>query len=158
MVKKVVPYLKSLFHFRYGVAPDHPEVKNVINTFTKTAENNRDRFQFYGNVCLGRDLSLQQLRSSYHAVLLAYGADRDRPLNLAKSDASQMISAREFVAWYNGLPGAEELKIDLSNTKTLAIVGQGNVALDVARILLSPIDLLNVRRRQYFILSLSFYI
>lgn len=131
---------------RYGVAPDHPEVKNVINTFTKTAESNGARFQFYGNVSLGRDLSLQQLRGSYHAILLAYGADRDRPLELSSSVSQSrvVISAREFVAWYNGLPGSEDLKPDLSRTKSVAIVGQGNVALDVARILLSPIESLKV--------------
>ncbi|XP_023302728.2 NADPH:adrenodoxin oxidoreductase, mitochondrial [Lucilia cuprina] len=122
---------------RFGVAPDHPEVKNVINTFTKTADNSR--FNFYGNVTLGKDVSLQQLRDNYHAVLLTYGADQDRELGIANENESNVLSARNFVAWYNGLPGAENLNPNL-NGKSVTIVGQGNVAVDVARMLLSPID------------------
>ncbi|XP_065367493.1 NADPH:adrenodoxin oxidoreductase, mitochondrial [Calliphora vicina] len=122
---------------RFGVAPDHPEVKNVINTFTKTAENSR--FNFYGNVTLGRDVTLQQLRDNYHAVLLTYGADQDRELGLENETESNVLSARNFVAWYNGLPGAENLNPNLTG-KSVTIVGQGNVAVDVARMLLSSID------------------
>ncbi|XP_017960924.1 NADPH:adrenodoxin oxidoreductase, mitochondrial [Drosophila navojoa] len=122
---------------RFGVAPDHPEVKNVINTFTKTAEN--PRLRFFGNVSLGQDVSLQELRQRYHAVLLTYGADQDRELQLQNEEQKHVISARKFVAWYNGLPGAEQLQPDLSG-RDVTIVGQGNVAVDVARMLLSPID------------------
>ncbi|XP_037946263.1 NADPH:adrenodoxin oxidoreductase, mitochondrial-like [Teleopsis dalmanni] len=124
---------------RYGVAPDHPEVKNVINTFTKTATH--DRFRYFGNVALGKDVTLEELRENYHAVLLTYGADEDRFLNIPNEDQSNVISARKFVAWYNGLPGAENLNPDLSG-QDVTIVGQGNVAVDVARMLLSPIDVL----------------
>ncbi|XP_061392557.1 NADPH:adrenodoxin oxidoreductase, mitochondrial [Musca vetustissima] len=122
---------------RFGVAPDHPEVKNVINTFTKTAGN--ERFKFYGNVALGQDVSLRELRERYHIVLLTYGADQDRQLGIENEAQPNVLSARNFVAWYNGLPGAENLNPDLSG-KSVTIVGQGNVAVDVARMLLSPID------------------
>ncbi|XP_018798910.1 PREDICTED: NADPH:adrenodoxin oxidoreductase, mitochondrial [Bactrocera latifrons] len=124
---------------RYGVAPDHPEVKNVINTFNKTAEH-KD-FHFYGNIALGKDISLEDLRKRYHAVLLTYGADQDRQLNIPNEDRTNVLSARKFVAWYNGLPGAQHLNPDLSGN-TVAILGQGNVAVDAARMLLSSLDAL----------------
>jgi len=89
-------------------------------------------------------VTLQELRERYHAVLLTYGADQDRKLDLDNEDQAHVISARKFVAWYNGLPGAEELQPDLSG-KDITIVGQGNVAVDVARMLLSSIDSLKVR-------------
>lgn len=92
---------------------------------------------------LGKDVSLQQLRENYHAVLLTYGADQDRELGLENEDQAHVLSARNFVAWYNGLPGSENLNPDLTG-KTVTIVGQGNVAVDVARMLLSPIDQLKV--------------
>ncbi|KAH8280436.1 hypothetical protein KR018_007318 [Drosophila ironensis] len=126
---------------RFGVAPDHPEVKNVINTFTKTAEH--PRLRYFGNVSLGEDISLKELRQRYHAVLLTYGADQDRQLELDNEQQGNVISARRFVAWYNGLPGAENLAPDLSG-RDVTIVGQGNVAVDVARMLLSPLDALKV--------------
>uniref|UniRef100_A0A182PVJ2 NADPH:adrenodoxin oxidoreductase, mitochondrial n=1 Tax=Anopheles epiroticus TaxID=199890 RepID=A0A182PVJ2_9DIPT len=122
---------------RFGVAPDHPEVKNVINTFTKTAENPRVRF--LGNLSLGKDFTLEELRERYHAVLLTYGADHDNTLNIPNENLQNVLSAREFVAWYNGLPGFENLNPDLSG-KSLTLLGQGNVAVDVARIVLSGVD------------------
>lgn len=137
-------------HCSFGVAPDHPEVKNVINTFTKTAEN--PRLRFFGNVTLGEDVTLQELRERYHAVLLTYGADQDRQLQLDNEQQAHVISARKFVAWYNGLPGADQLQPDLSG-RDVTIVGQGNVAVDVARMLLSPIDNLKVRlSRSYYVI------
>lgn len=114
---------------RFGVAPDHPEVKNVINTFTKTAEN--PNFRFFGNLTLGRDVSLEQLRQLYDVVVLAYGADIDAKLNIPGEDKVNVISAREFVGWYNGLPNVE-LNPDLSG-ESAVLLGQGNVAVDVAR-------------------------
>ncbi|XP_035907153.1 NADPH:adrenodoxin oxidoreductase, mitochondrial [Anopheles stephensi] len=122
---------------RFGVAPDHPEVKNVINTFTKTAENPRVRF--LGNLSLGKDFTLEELRERYHAVLLTYGAERDNTLNIPNETLQNVLSAREFVAWYNGLPGFENLNPDLSG-KSLTLLGQGNVAVDVARIVLASVD------------------
>ncbi|CAM6031930.1 unnamed protein product, partial [Sphagnum compactum] len=122
---------------RFGVAPDHPEVKNVINTFRKTAEN--PCLKFYGNISLGTDVTLKELQENYHAVLLAYGADKDKKFDLPNEDLLNVISARDFVAWYNGLPGAQTFNPDLSG-ETVTLLGQGNVAIDVARILLSPIS------------------
>lgn len=115
---------------RFGVAPDHPEVKNVINTFTKTADN--PNFRFLGNVTLGKHVTLNQLREYYDVVLLAYGADIDAKLNIPGEDKKNVISAREFVSWYNGLPGHDKLEPDLSGESAI-LLGQGNVAIDVAR-------------------------
>lgn len=122
---------------RYGVAPDHPEVKNVINQFTKVAQ--QPNVNFYGNITLGKDVHLHQLRQHYDAVLLSYGAEEDKTLGIENEDATNVIAARRFVGWYNGLPSDKDLKVDLSG-RTAVILGQGNVALDVARILLMPID------------------
>ncbi|KAG7173501.1 NADPH:adrenodoxin oxidoreductase-like 3 [Homarus americanus] len=124
---------------RYGVAPDHPEVKNCINTFTQTAA--KDRFTFLGNVDIGSDITFSQLREAYHAVVLAYGAAQDRALNIPGESLPNVLSAREFVGWYNGLPENADLKVDL-NVESVGIIGQGNVAVDVARILLTPVDIL----------------
>ena len=114
---------------RFGVAPDHPEVKNVINTFTKTAEN--PNFRFFGNLTLGKDVTLNQLRQNYDVVLLSYGADIDATLNIPGEDKTNVISAREFVGWYNGLPHLK-LDPDLSG-EDVVLLGQGNVAVDIAR-------------------------
>lgn len=122
---------------RFGVAPDHPEVKNVINTFNKTAEH--PRFKFYGNISLGEDVTLNLLREHYHAVILAYGAEQDKKFGLDNEDLANVVSARDFVAWYNGLPGAQHLNPAL-DCESVTLLGQGNVAIDVARVLLSPIE------------------
>ncbi|GAB0100635.1 NADPH:adrenodoxin oxidoreductase, mitochondrial [Sergentomyia squamirostris] len=125
---------------RFGVAPDHPEVKNVINTFTKTASHPAVRF--LGNVALGREYKLRDLRENYNAVVLTYGAESDKSLDIPVDGGfGGVLSARQFVAWYNGYPGAENLvrKEHLSG-RNVGIIGQGNVAVDVARILLSPVD------------------
>lgn len=124
---------------RYGVAPDHPEVKNVENTFTKVAEN--PSVKYIGNVSLGRDISLKELLSFYHIVILAYGADKNQNLNIPGNNLSNILSAREIVGWYNGLPWNKNLPIDV-NCEDVSIIGQGNVAIDIARIFLTPIDLL----------------
>lgn len=116
-------------------------MKNVINTFNKTAEHKC--FNFYGNLALGKDISLDDLRKRYHAVLLTYGADQDRQLNIPNEEQTNVLSARKFVAWYNGLPGAQHLNPNL-NGNTVAILGQGNVAVDAARMLLSSLDALRV--------------
>ncbi|XP_023692653.2 NADPH:adrenodoxin oxidoreductase, mitochondrial [Paramormyrops kingsleyae] len=124
---------------RFGVAPDHPEVKNVINTFTQTALH--ERCNFFGNVGVGKDVSVAELRQAYHAVVLSYGAEGNRRLGIPGEDLRGVYSAKDFVGWYNGLPGNKELRPDLSS-ETAVVLGQGNVALDVARILLSPLDIL----------------
>nr|XP_015090758.1 NADPH:adrenodoxin oxidoreductase, mitochondrial isoform X1 [Vicugna pacos] len=120
---------------RFGVAPDHPEVKNVINTFTQTARS--DRCAFHGNVVVGRDVTVPELREAYHAVVLSYGAEDHQALEIPGEELPGVFSARAFVGWYNGLPENRELAPDLS-CDTAVILGQGNVALDVARILLTP--------------------
>uniref|UniRef100_A0A8D1ZTA7 NADPH:adrenodoxin oxidoreductase, mitochondrial n=1 Tax=Sus scrofa TaxID=9823 RepID=A0A8D1ZTA7_PIG len=131
-------YEKQLVPFglvRFGVAPDHPEVKNVINTFTQTARS--DRCAFHGNVVVGRDVTVPELQEAYHAVVLSYGAEDHRALEIPGEELPGVFSARAFVGWYNGLPENQELAPDLS-CDTAVILGQGNVALDVARILLTP--------------------
>ncbi|KAF7392896.1 hypothetical protein HZH66_008729 [Vespula vulgaris] len=122
---------------RFGVAPDHPEVKNVINTFHKTAMN--PRVQFIGNVNVGRDITVNQLQEIYHAVLLTYGAEEDKLLNIPGEDLNNIISGRRFVGWYNGVPADKNLNINL-DVEEAVILGQGNVAIDIARILLTSID------------------
>ncbi|KAL7050988.1 hypothetical protein ACKWTF_004284 [Chironomus riparius] len=124
---------------RYGVAPDHPEVKNVINTFNKTAQH--PNFKYYGNVSLGKEVTLDELRKAYNIVVLSYGSEIDTLLNISGEDKKNFMSAREFVGWYNGTPGLEELNPDLSGEEVI-LIGNGNVAIDVARILLTPVDIL----------------
>ncbi|KAJ8897906.1 hypothetical protein PR048_003263 [Dryococelus australis] len=124
---------------RYGVAPDHPEVKNVIHTFTKVAHNPNVRF--VGNVSIGRNVTLDELRQAYHAVHLTYGAEQDRELGVPGETLDNVLSARRVVGWYNGVPWDRNLRINL-DAEVCAILGQGNVALDIARILLTPVDVL----------------
>ncbi|KAJ5925029.1 hypothetical protein N7454_007668 [Penicillium verhagenii] len=126
---------------RYGVAPDHPEVKNCEDKFTEVAAS--PRFNFVGNIELGSDLPLAALKPHYDAILFAYGASKDKELGIPGENALRSVySARSFVGWYNGLPEHRDLNPDLSSGEDAVIVGQGNVALDVARILLSDVDAL----------------
>ncbi|XP_015438041.1 PREDICTED: NADPH:adrenodoxin oxidoreductase, mitochondrial [Dufourea novaeangliae] len=122
---------------RFGVAPDHPEVKNVIHTFEKIASN--PRFQFIGNVNVGKDVTIKQLQEIYHTVLLAYGAEEDKEFHIAGENLNNVISGRRFVGWYNGVPADSNIKVNL-DVEEAVILGQGNVAIDIARILLTPID------------------
>ncbi|XP_047044865.1 NADPH:adrenodoxin oxidoreductase, mitochondrial-like isoform X2 [Lolium rigidum] len=119
---------------RSGVAPDHPETKIVVNQFSRVAAN--ARCSFFGNVTLGSDVSLSELRKTYDVVVLAYGAESDRSFGIPGEDLRGIHSAREFVWWYNGHPDMCNLAPDLKNTDSAVVLGQGNVALDVARILL----------------------
>ncbi|KAL4968502.1 NADPH-adrenodoxin reductase [Aspergillus stella-maris] len=124
---------------RYGVAPDHPEVKNCEEKFTEVAAS--PRFNFIGNVELGETLPLQVLKPHYDAILFAYGAPKDKKLRISGEETLRSVySAREFVGWYNGLPEHRDLNPDLTSGENAVIIGQGNVALDVARILLSDLD------------------
>ncbi|KAJ3147335.1 hypothetical protein HDU89_005686 [Geranomyces variabilis] len=126
---------------RFGVAPDHPEVKNVIHKFASIAED--PRFRFVGNVTVGRDIPFSKLASCYDAVVLSYGAAEDRKLGLPTEESTKNVfAARAFVGWYNGIPEYAGLEPDLTSSDTAVIVGQGNVALDVARTLLTPPDVL----------------
>jgi ferredoxin--NADP+ reductase len=117
---------------RGGVAPDHPNIKAVSRVYEKTAEH--PEFRFYGNVELGRDLSHDDLTSRYHAVVYAVGAQTDRRMGIPGEDLPGSWAATEFVAWYNGHPDYKDLEFDLS-AKRAVVVGNGNVAADVARML-----------------------
>ncbi|XP_067938928.1 NADPH:adrenodoxin oxidoreductase, mitochondrial-like [Watersipora subatra] len=125
---------------RFGVAPDHPEVKNAINTFTQTATGFGDRCRFIGNVEVGKDVRISELEKHYDILVMTYGAENDRKFGIPGEDAPGVYAAREFVGWYNGLPKFADLAIDLSKAKSAVVFGQGNVALDIARLLLMPID------------------
>jgi ferredoxin/flavodoxin---NADP+ reductase len=120
---------------RGGVAPDHPNIKAVSRVYEKTAEH--PEFRFYGNVELGRDLSQEELVSRYHAVIYAVGAQTDRRMDIPGEGLSGSWAATEFVAWYNGHPDYRELEFDLSAERAV-VVGNGNVAADVARMLALP--------------------
>ncbi|WVZ25512.1 hypothetical protein V8G54_004056 [Vigna mungo] len=108
----------------------------VINQFSRVAQ--QERCSFFGNVTLGSSISLSELRELYHVVVLAYGAESDRSVGIPGENLKGIHSAREFVWWYNGHPDGQNLEPDLKSTDTAVILGQGNVALDVARILLRP--------------------
>lgn len=113
-----------------------------MSTFDRVAED--ERFRFLGNVTVGskKGVTVDELKQNYDAILFTYGASQDRHLNVSGEDLYGVESARAFVGWYNGLPQFESLKLPLEDTDTVVVIGQGNVALDVARILLSPIDVL----------------
>ena len=116
---------------RYGVAPDHQSTKNVARVFDRVLS--RDRVNFFGNVEVGRDIKLEQLLSFYDAVVLATGAARDRQLGIAGEDIPGVTGSGAFVGWYNGHPHAQPPTV--SDVRSAVVIGNGNVALDVARIL-----------------------
>jgi len=117
---------------RYGVAPDHQTIKSVTKVMQKVLQDPRVRF--LGNVEYGRDLTYADLRRHYHAVVYTVGASSDRHLNIPGEDLPGSLSATEFVAWYNGHPDYQNLDIRLDG-RGVAVVGMGNVAVDVTRIL-----------------------
>ncbi|KAH7128693.1 NADPH:adrenodoxin oxidoreductase mitochondrial precursor [Dendryphion nanum] len=125
---------------RFGVAPDHPDVKNVQHTFEKVADS--PRFHYWGNVRVGHDIGLARMKPHYDAILFSYGASEDRKLGIPGENLPGVYSAREFVGWYNGLPQFQNLEPNLQTGDQAIVIGQGNVALDVARILLTPVDVL----------------
>jgi ferredoxin--NADP+ reductase len=120
---------------RAGVAPDHPKIKAVTRRYEKTAA--KDGFRFFGNVEVGRDLPVEELKRHYDAVLYAFGASGDRKLGIPGEELAGSHSSTEFVAWYNGHPDYADHWFDL-NAETAVVVGNGNVALDVARMLALP--------------------
>lgn len=117
---------------RYGVAPDHQKIKSVTAVFDRTAR--KPNFRFYGNVELGRDLSVEDLRHYYHQIVYTTGAQTDRSLGIPGEELIGSHAATEFVAWYNGHPDFRDCQFDLS-VERAAIIGVGNVAVDVCRIL-----------------------
>jgi len=117
---------------RGGVAPDHQTTKNVARKYEKTAL--MEPVRYYGNVEVGLDVSLAELREIYDAVVLAIGAPRDRLMNIPGEDKTGVFGSADFVGWYNGHPDFRDLNPDL-NVSTAAVIGVGNVAIDVARLL-----------------------
>lgn len=117
---------------RGGVAPDHQKIKSVTKIYDKIAAD--PHFRFYGNVEFGRHLKLADLKRHYHQILYATGAQTDRRMGIPGEDLAGSHPATAFVAWYNGHPDYHDLKFDLSQER-VAVVGVGNVAIDVARIL-----------------------
>ena len=124
---------------RAGVAPDHPKIKSVTRAFEKTAAH--ERFRYFGQVELGSDVSRRELLDRYDVVLYAVGTSTDRRLSIPGEDLPGSHPATEFVAWYNGHPDHTGLEVDLG-ARSAVVVGAGNVAIDVARMLaLAPDEL-----------------
>ena len=116
---------------RYGVAPDHQSTKGAARVLDRTLS--RDRVRFFGNVEVGRDITLDELRAMYHAVVLATGAQRDRKLGIPGEELPGVIGSGAFVGWYNGHPSRDTPH--LRDVSSAVVIGNGNVALDVVRIL-----------------------
>ena len=124
---------------RLGVAPDHPKLKEVSRAFERIAK--QPGFRFFGNVELGQALDHTDLTRLYDAVVYAVGAQTDRRLGIPGEDLPGSWAATQFVAWYNGHPDFQDLEFDLSHERAV-VIGNGNVALDVARMLvLAPEEL-----------------
>lgn len=122
---------------RSGVAPDHPKLKQAIQVYAKIAQS--PDFQLFSNVTVGKDISVEELSETHHAVIYAYGAETDRKLGIPGEDLIGSHTATEFVGWYNGHPDYRDRDFDLSCERAI-IIGQGNVAADVARILAKSVD------------------
>ena len=122
---------------RGGVAPDHQSTKGVSRAFARTARDHRVRF--HGNVELDRDVSLAELRAAYDAVVLAIGMARDRDMDIPGAGLAGVFGAASFVGWYNGHPDFRDLDPDL-DTPAACVIGNGNVAIDVARVLLKTTE------------------
>ncbi|SJM56036.1 FAD-dependent oxidoreductase [Gulosibacter sp. 10] len=121
---------------RYGVAPDHPRIKGVVNALRDVLDNGGIRV--FGNVDFGRDITIEDLRERYHAVIFATGAMHDAPLDIPGIEAEGSYGAADFVNWYDGHPDVpREWPLDAEH---VAVVGNGNVALDVARVLAKQAD------------------
>ena len=125
---------------RSGVAPDHPKIKSVTRVYEKTAAN--PRFRYFGNVTFGAHVSREDLLAHYHAIVYATGSPSDRPLGIPGEELPGSHAATEFVGWYNGHPDHTDLEFDLLSAERAVVIGNGNVALDVARMLvLAPEEL-----------------
>ncbi len=117
---------------RFGVAPDHEKIKNVTRVFDKVAA--KDAFRFFGNVDIGTHVTLDDLKQYYHQICFSTGAQTDKQMGIPGEDLAGSHPATEFVAWYNGHPDFRDCEFDLTSER-VAVVGVGNVAVDVARIL-----------------------
>ncbi|AGB21976.1 NADPH-dependent glutamate synthase beta chain-like oxidoreductase [Mycobacterium sp. JS623] len=124
---------------RSGVAPDHPKIKSISAQFEKTALD--PRFRFFGNIVVGDHVQAAELAERFDAVIYAVGAQSDRSLGIPGEDLDGSVAAVDFVGWYNAHPHFEEMAPDISSGRAV-VVGNGNVALDVARILVTDPDVL----------------
>ena len=132
---------------RSGVAPDHPKIKSVSKVFEKIAT--QEGFRLIGNVELGRDISLVELEEMYDAVIIATGSTVGRKLGIPGEELANSISAADFVPWYNAHPEYKSLEVDFSD-QVAVVIGAGNVAIDVARMLaLNPKELDSTDTAQY---------
>jgi ferredoxin/flavodoxin---NADP+ reductase len=122
---------------RSGVAPDHPKIKSISAQFEKTASH--PRFRFFGNVVVGEHVLAGELAERYDAVVYAVGAQSDKPLRIPGEDLTGSVAAVELVGWYNAHPHFEKMSPDLTGERAI-VVGNGNVALDVARVLVTDPD------------------
>jgi ferredoxin/flavodoxin---NADP+ reductase len=122
---------------RYGVAPDHQKIKSVTKMYEKTCSD--PRIRFLGNVNFGKDISYNDIKKHYHAVIYTVGASSDRNLGISGENLAGNMSATEFVAWYNGHPDYAS-RIQQVTAKHVAVVGMGNVAIDVTRILAKSVE------------------
>lgn len=118
---------------RGGVAPDHQKIKSVVKVYEKVAAD--PRLRFFGNVKLGRDVHVEDLTAGYDQIVYAVGNESDRSMGIAGENLGGVHSATAFVGWYNGHPDFRNLTFDLESARRVAVVGNGNVAMDVTRIL-----------------------
>lgn len=123
---------------RYGVAPDHPKIKSVADKLAVTLGS--DEVRYFGNVVYGSDLRLDDLRRHYHATIFAIGSPHERNLGIPGEDLPGCFAGADFVAWYNGHPDA--IEYDYLSAREIIVVGAGNVALDVARMIVTGADAL----------------
>ena len=138
---------------RSGVAPDHPKIKTVSKVFEKIAKT--EGFRLFANVELGKDISLKDLRERYDAVVLATGSSKGRKLGIPGEELPNCISAAEFVPWYNAHPDYVNVSVDL-NCDTAVVIGAGNVAMDIARMLaINPSELDSTDTAEYALTKLK---
>ena len=138
---------------RYGVAPDHHSIRSVRDTLQKVLE--KPGVRFLGGVEVGRDVSVPELVAAYDGVVLTYGASRDRRLEVPGEDLAGSLAATDFVAWYCGHPDADRATIEsaLAAARSVVVVGVGNVAVDVTRVLTAPPDRLEVTEMPQHVLD-----
>jgi len=139
---------------RGGVAPDHPKIKSIIKQYERIAQ--RPGFRFFGNVTFGIDLTLDEALAHYHQILFTTGAESDRHMDIPGEDLPGSYPATAFVGWYNGHPDFHHLHFNLSGTTSVVVIGNGNVAMDVTRILArSPNDLARTDITSYALATLQ---
>jgi ferredoxin--NADP+ reductase len=123
---------------RGGVAPDHQNIKGVVKVYNKIAAT--PGFRFAGNVRIGQHATVDELQAHYHQIVYAFGCESDQKLGVPGEDTAGVHAATDFVGWFNGHPDHRHHRFDLSRARRVALVGNGNVAMDVARILLASPD------------------